>query len=604
VADIRLLPAELVHKIAAGEVIERPASVVKELTENALDAGATRISITVEDGGRYINVADNGSGMTPDNLRKAFVNHATSKLPVDDQLFAISSLGFRGEALASISAIAKVTCHTRTLDAADGHSLQLEPGQPPREQVSGCAVGTSITVADLFYTTPARLKFLKKPQTELAHIQELVECLALSQPAVRFTLTVTGKTTLDTPGNGELTPVVSHIFEPANWLPVDRQDDGMHLTGLVTPPTVQKATKRWLVMLVNGRTVKCPVLSRAIESAYEQILPPKRYPIAVLNLSLPYDQVDVNVHPSKREVRYANGQAVFSMARAAIQQALSNKGFWQQAGFIEADHSHIPTMHTSPVQAMGAGARLGYATAPAISPWQQAKPLFLPLNGPVTSQSQHAPDPLAHADGNPPPQFRVIGQLFLTYMLVETVQGLMVVDQHIASERVLFEQLGHQLLDSQPQAIQPLLVPLQHRLRPLQAERLQPLIPDLTRLGLQLTMGDDHHLIVTAIPALLQDRLPPQWLDDLINRLDASDAPAQLPLHDVVATLSCHAAVRAGDVLSLEAMTRLMADWLACVLPWSCPHGRPIAHTIATKDLNRFFERPSLPAQALHALKP
>ena len=597
--DIRLLPADLVHKIAAGEVIERPASVVKELTENALDAGATRIGIVVGDGGRQITVADNGSGMTPDNLRKAFVNHATSKLPTENHLFAINSLGFRGEALASISAIAQVTCHTRTADAVDGHSLILIPGQPAREQVSGCAVGTRMEVADLFYTTPARLKFLKKPQTELAHIQELVDCLALSHPHVRFTLTIEGKSTLDTPGCGQLAEVANTVFEPVSWLTVDREDDGMRLTGLVTPPTVQKATKRWLVMLVNGRTVKCPVLTRAIESAYEQILPPRRYPIAVLNLTLPFEQVDVNVHPSKREVRYAQGQAVFGMTRAAIQQALDSKGFWQQAGFN-------PTVATGPIYLPTTGYPAGNSQQPANRPyasasnkWQQVQPLLQPLQ-PLTDDTSTPPSEAGHEAS--PPQFRVIGQLFLTYMLVETVQGLMVVDQHIASERVLFEQLSQQLLDSQPQAIQPLLVTLHHALRPTQAQRLRPLLPDLTRLGLQVDIANDNQLTVSAIPALLQDRLPPQWLEDLINRLDTSDAPAQLPLHDVVATLSCHAAVRAGDALTPEAMTRLMAQWLSCVLPWSCPHGRPIAHTIATQDLNRFFERPGLPVQAMQAL--
>jgi DNA mismatch repair protein MutL len=601
-ADIRLLPSDLVHKIAAGEVIERPASVVKELVENALDAGATRITVTVADGGRQLSVSDNGTGMTPDNVQKAFTNHATSKLPTDDALFAIASLGFRGEALASISAIARVTCETRTVDAIDGSRLVLVPGEPLVQVPTGCAVGTRMAINDLFYTTPARLKFLKKPQTEVAHIQELLENLALSHPDVRFVLTLDDKTTLDTNGSGQLADVANHIYGATDWLTVHRADDAMQVTGLVTAPTIQKSTKRWLTLLVNGRYVRCPVLTRAVESAYEQILPPKRYPMAIINLSLPYTHVDVNVHPSKREVRYADGQAVFGLTRAAIQQALDTRGFWQQAGFTAVSSSAQPTTAAHPNPSTRLTSYFSSAKPsinPVNQPWQAIEPLYRPLTSDRDATVEQAL-PLED-QATTKPAFRVIGQLYLTYMLVETQQGLMVVDQHIASERVWFEQLSRQLMEAPAQSLQALLLPVQRTLRPTQAERLHGLLPDLLALGITATITN-LQLSITTIPALLQDRLPTGWVDDMLNRLDTTDSAPQLPIHDVVATLACHAAVRAGDALTHQAMETVMTQWLACTLPWSCPHGRPIAHTIPTGDLNAFFERPGLPAMAMHQL--
>jgi DNA mismatch repair protein MutL len=630
--DIHILPPHLVHKIAAGEVIERPASVVKELVENALDAGASHITVDIEDDGRHIRVADNGHGMTPENLRKAFINHATSKLVDEKDLFAIHTLGFRGEALASMSAIAKVTCATRTADAADGICMLSIPGQPVTEWPTGCAVGTIMTIQDLFYTTPARLKFLKKPATELAHIQELTESLALSHPSIRFTLTSAGKVTLATTGSGVLAEVIKTVYGDYDGLAVHRYDSErqMTVTGWVTTPNTQKATKRWMALFVNGRTVKCPVLTRAVEAAYENLLPPKRYPVAVIQVNMPFEAVDVNVHPSKREVRYAEGSQVFGLVRAAIQEALEQQGFWQKAGFMATQNptASSVTGFTKPYASTGFSS--GGAQAPINSGagWQLIEPLYQPLwsgtqvpplqsvnttSTPIDTGADHVNDtatsatPVKSVSQLAPNQFRVIGQLLKTYMLVETAQGLMVVDQHIASERILFEQFSLQCLDTTPDGLQPLLVPIQRQLRPAQSEQLAAYLPELARLGIKSTLTSAHMWVIESLPALLQDKFNQGIIDELLNRLDdisgqqeggssgTEGRTVRLPLHDVIATMACHAAVRAGDELSHEDMSLLMQGWLACQLPWSCPHGRPIAHTIGAHDLNRYFDRPSLP---------
>jgi DNA mismatch repair protein MutL len=327
---IQALPQQLINQIAAGEVVERPASVVKELAENALDAGATRVEIQISADARTIRVADNGVGMTAADLRLAFQNHATSKIRTLDDLFHISTLGFRGEALASIAAIAQVTCQTRTATAEAGLETTFDPSGQPIIQPVGCAAGTVMHVNDLFYNTPARLKFMKRASTEVAHIQEWVENLALGHPHVQWELRLQDRTVLKT--TGKMTPLLStdgeglktssllvsatqQVFKLSAEVPLipfaaEDASAGFAMSGVLGPPDQTKSTKRWMVVMVNQRIIRCPLLLKAIESAFETLLPHGRYPIAVLQLTLPAEQIDVNVHPTKREIRYAQGGAM------------------------------------------------------------------------------------------------------------------------------------------------------------------------------------------------------------------------------------------------------------------------------------------------------
>jgi DNA mismatch repair protein MutL len=608
--SIRILPPELVNRIAAGEVVERPASVVKELVENALDAGATRIQVSAGDGGRSIRVADNGCGMSETDALLAFQNHATSKLGDDDaDLFHIHTLGFRGEALASVSAIARVTCQTRRAEDANGLQVSLKPGQPPSTQPVGCAVGTVMHIEDLFFNIPARLKFLKRPATELGHIQETVEMLALSHPSVRFTLELNGNPVLNTRGDGQLADTVRHIFKVTEpLLPVAFADgEELGVTGLVSPPTVQKSSKRWLALYVNQRHVRCPVLTRAVEAAMESLLPPGKYPVCALFLTLPSEAVDVNVHPSKREVRYVESGRVFAFVQAALREALSG-----------VDPVTLPPRFASAPSGLGSqagGAQTGSYGGPRLSgfgqavtptgerPTQLALEVYRPLSSPqgALAPTAHAPtthDDTASPPSNSPPEerFRVIGQLYNTFILLETAQGLMVVDQHIASERVWFEQLQRQILGETP-AVQTLSLPLPRPLRPTEREWLHDSQEDFARLGFQYTI-ENESLLLSGLPVFYTGRADAlSVFDGLLNQL--ADTEQMRPnLDDMIATLACHSAVRAGDVLSPTQMEQVVTGWLASTLPWSCPHGRPIAHTIPSGELQAFFHRPSLPVNA------
>jgi DNA mismatch repair protein MutL len=642
---IHILPPHLINRIAAGEVVERPASVVKELVENALDAGATRIDISAGLAGRHLRVADNGCGMPPEDAALAFYNHATSKIHTLEDLNRIETLGFRGEALASIGSISKLTCWTRTADAAMGTKIALnELGEPVLSE-AGCAPGTVMEVDDLFYNTPARLKFLKRPQTEMSHIEETVQYLALSHPEARFTLTLNDKEVLKTTGSGELRRTMDEVFglkrESINLISVTAEDElaGLRLAGFTSEPGVMKSSKRWLVTYVNGRHVRCAVLQKSIEAAYESLLPQGKYPVAVFFLNMPATDVDVNVHPTKREVRYAAANPIFSFLRQGILNSLSAQGisleplrpssstpqklltphFSLSPHLLESSQSSVLSKSNlstlgqeksgTPSFYGGAGLRRNYATEPqssqaALNFYQPGRALQRP-DAPVDfsqDESSLSASTLARENGASESRFKVVGQLFNTYILLETSQGLMVVDQHIASERKFFEALTRNLTAETP-AIQHLLVPQSLMVSPVQQDLLLLYQPDFQRLGFLYQKDDEEKsLALTGYPLVYagRDQMFQRGglFENLLAQLEET-GEMKLDLDHLIATLACHSAVRAGDNLTAEQMEQVIEGWLACQLPWTCPHGRPIAHTISKGELNHFFHRPSLPVSAL-----
>ncbi|MDX2085691.1 MAG: DNA mismatch repair endonuclease MutL [Candidatus Melainabacteria bacterium] len=709
---IRLLPPHLINQIAAGEVVERPASVIKELVENALDAGATRVDIEASAGGRDLRVADNGSGMSAEDAQLAFINHATSKIWTEADLTQIETLGFRGEALASIAAVSRLTCYTRRSQDATGCRVRLRerlpaaahtdeslpvPVHPPTEvQPAGCAVGTVMEVQELFYSTPARLKFLKRPQTEMAAIEETVSLLALSRPEVAFQLHLNGQSVLKTPGNGQLISAIQAVYQlkklvgetsNADLIPVAYAEDGLglSLSGYVASPGIDRlhrASRKGWALFVNGRSVRCHLFSKALESALEGIMPPGRYPLSVLFLNLPTTAVDVNVHPTKKEVRYAQPNPVFQFVRHGLKTALA-EGYpragaqpsgAQQASGCDQEASFAKTglpphfAENDPLQKQNQQARNQQERTPqglwrelegveksssaAAAPWnstaqqslalQATAPLYVlgnaaeeawdEQNHPPLTASQESSQTLPKALSPTLPQtaeaefqsassalaedprraegedasrwkskdWKVIGQLFNTYILLETRQGLMVVDQHIASERACFERLSQQQTNGGVTA-QPLLSPLMLAACASQKALLQEHQAALQQVGFELTVPEEEPSIyLTAIPLLYPDRRQPPAADQfrgILARLEAGDA-VRLDTTDLIATLACHSAVRAGDVLTAQQMDGVVEDWLACRLPWTCPHGRPIAHTIRAEELHRFFHRSGLPVNA------
>jgi DNA mismatch repair protein MutL len=669
---IRVLPPHLINRIAAGEVVERPASVIKELVENALDAGATRIEISASNGGRNLRVADNGSGMTPENAALAFYNHATSKIQDEADLDRITTLGFRGEALASIGAISKLTCWTRRADAPVGTKITVsETGEPVLSE-AGCAPGTVMEVDDLFYNTPARLKFLKRAQTELGHIEEIVQFLALSHPEVRFSLTVNDKVVLKTTGSNALKRAMEEVLglkdEKIPLLPITAEDSelGLRVAGFASEPGVMKSSKRWIMTYLNGRHVRCAILQKAIEAAYESLLPQGRYPVCVIFVNLPTSEVDVNVHPAKREVRYAAANTVFGFVRSGIRNSLSAQGIRLDVPVLEASAPPVSHWPASPGdlsdQHFSANRLLDASRTPGRMPTVGgAGPNYKSLgynhshsNQPASDrlpayrQTSYAdPQPVQAALGfyalghslNPIPEvtvsaqaavsavepgaetepsvakpafangkFKVIGQLFNTYILLETVQGLLVVDQHIASERDFFESLTLNLT-AETSDIQRLVTALPLTVSPVQRDLLVQYQGDFAQLGFLYDLSGDSSggasagltVQLTGYPLVYAGRdgmfEAGGLFENLLAQLEET-GHMKLDLDHLIATLACHSAVRAGDSLTHAEMETVIERWLACRLPWTCPHGRPIAHTISTTELNQFFHRPSLPVNA------
>jgi DNA mismatch repair protein MutL len=646
---IQVLPPYLVNRIAAGEVIERPASVVKELVENALDAGSTRIEILIGNAGRNIRVADNGQGMTAKNATVAFLNHATSKIRTVEDLDQINTLGFRGEALASIASISKFTCLTRTPDTPQGTRITVnETGEPFAEEV-GCAVGTIMDVQDLFYNTPARLKFLKRAQTELGHIEEMVQMLALSHPAVQMTLKLNDKEVLKTAGDGTLRHVLNDVYKlaqnPIPLVPVATEDEpyGFRLAGYVSEPGHMKSSRRWMVQFVNGRLVRCPILQKAVENAYESLLPHGRYPFSVLFLTVPADRIDINVHPAKREIRYADSATIFSFVRGGVRNTLIAQGaqptYTAHPEYASSQPESDRTGSNLTVSAESGGQSSGYASRPSnlsgqgIPDTQKTTQGFFtttpyaPGRNSVPTQvaldlyrPHHADElPLLEADNpsscrpddsgnastekkdNAFERFKVLGQLFQTYILLETPQGLIVVDQHIASERTVFERLSRNFTAEKP-AMQRLLTHAPIAVSPTQQALLLQEIIRFQQLGFLYTVDEAASVVtLTGYPLVYQNRdkmfANGGLFENLLAQLEETGKMA-LDVELLIATLACHTAVRAGDSLSTMDMETVVTGWLNCTLPWTCPHGRPIAHTISKEQLNHFFHRTSLPVNA------
>jgi DNA mismatch repair protein MutL len=619
---VQVLPPHIVNRIAAGEVVERPASVVKELVENAVDAGATRIEVFASAGGRTLRVADNGHGMHPEDAALAFTNHATSKITEESDLSAIETLGFRGEALASISAIARVTCLSRTVEASLGVKVTLNEttGHLPQVGEVGCAPGTVMEICDLFYNTPARLKFLKRPQTELGHIEETVQLLALSHPEIQFALTLNDQQVLKTTGSGQLRRAIEEVFKLNRpdleaLLPVQQEDatTGFTLAGYMSAPGVLKSSKRWLVTFVNGRVVRCPVLTKAIESAYAALIPDGKYPICVVFLSMPADEVDVNVHPTKKEVRYASPGDVFGFVRHGLVESLARQGHTVQPtlqvepspaadplGYQPVQLStHGPLSHWGSSAGSGSGLKTG-ATFPS-GPRPTAGGLSqaaLSFYEPSVGEDAVSSEPVGGVLEPVAPRWKVIGQLFNTYILLETQQGLMVVDQHIASERTFFEALTQRTLNEAADTVQRLIAVVPMPLTPLQVDLLVENQAAFSQLGFAYQLDAEARTVtLEAVPIIYQDRQPRDLFGSLLAQLEETGR-MKLELDDMIATLACHSAVRAGDVLTQVEMTQVIDRWLACRLPWTCPHGRPIAHTIPTEELHHFFHRQSLPVNA------
>ena len=555
---IKVLAPEVVSKIAAGEVVERPASVVKELIDNSLDAGATQIAIEVR-GVSLIRVVDNGSGIPADEVELAFHRYATSKIDTIADLDAISSLGFRGEALPSIAAVAQVEVLTRTRDEIAGTYINLKNGAVVEKGKRGCPQGTSVTVRHLFQNVPARLKFLKSPATENSHISNLVSQYSLAFPEVRFSLSIDGRLILQTSGSGQLRDVLVKVYgmETAEaMIPVE----GSQIWGFVSRPSVARSSRSYLSFFVNRRWVNSRLLSRAVEDAYRGLLMTGRHPIAVLNISLPYQDVDVNVHPAKTEVRFRDEQRLFSAVQRAVRAAL-----------VEEMTVPVVSRQPSPV----------------------ATPTSLPEGHPVARQERLL-DSLPSAEPSSKsalPILRVLGQLFSTYIIAEGPDGLYLIDQHAAHERILFERIRAQRAARKVE-VQGMLEPLSIEVTPRQEEVMKASGEVLASYGFAIEPFGPRTYLLRTVPAMIKGDRAVEVVVEMLDSIGGGGNSAGWE-EKIAQSLACHSAVRAGQILSLEEMQQLVRELESTEWPHSCPHGRPTMIRFSSSQLDKEFGRSS-----------
>ena len=589
---IRILAPHEAAKIAAGEVIERPASVIKELIENSLDAGATQISVEIREGGlALIRVADNGCGIEPGELRLAFERHATSKVAAEEDLWRIATLGFRGEALPSIAAAGDVELLSRVAGNDVGARIRLRDGEIAEEGSGAAAPGTVFSVRRLFSSQPARLKFLRAPGSETTQAAAVVTHYAMAYPEVRFEFVADARTMLQTAGSGSLTDAIAAVYGAdvaraaieIDAPPANEGEPGVR--GAVVEPRLHRSSRNYIGLYVNRRWVKNRALTFAVEEAYQGMLPAGRRPIAVLDIRIPPEDVDVNVHPTKAEVRLRREREVFGVLQRAVRRALST-------------HSTVPGSSHS---LWGSPA----APQPAISPRPpmilQSTPVQAPLSRPPLAERLGANRP---PGAHPPamldrlPMLRTVGQVASLYVVAEGPEGMYLVDQHAAHERVLYERFLASARASRPQ-VQALLEALTLDLGAPHRALLEEHAAAFERLGFDVEHFGDSAYVVRAVPASLAGGDVARGLAELLDRMARDDGAATdgdadssvRAAHRVAASLACHAAVRAGMAMSPEEQRELLRGLEASEQPRTCPHGRPTMVHLAADAIAREFRR-------------
>jgi DNA mismatch repair protein MutL len=576
--QIHILAPEIASQIAAGEVVERPASVIKELLENALDAGAHSLSINIVEAGRSLmEVIDDGCGIPADQLELALARHATSKLDQAADLFSISTLGFRGEALASIGSVSRLTIISRTNEAEVGARLQVEAGiSGPVEAVASPA-GTLVRVQDLFYNVPARLKFLKTDTTERRAVDTLVTRYALAYPQVRFKLMEGNAPKLQTSGDGDQRAILASLYgvEVARqMLEVMAEEEGIKMKGFISPTSITRSNRREITFFINGRWVQDTPLNSALVNAYHTLLMVARYPMAALFIEIDPAEVDVNVHPAKAEVRFRNQDRIFSFVQRAARRAL-------------LAYAPIPSIST---QVMWGGSIPQSRSIDPAWNFSQGEPGDLSESQPLTDQPE-ANLASATLPGAEVPLLRLVGQIGSTYLVAEGPDGLYLIDQHAAHERVLFEKLMAQY-EKKNIPSQTLMTPTSVQLTPAQASLIEEQLPILARFGFHVEPFGPGIFQVRALPALFAHGDPAAALRALVEDFEEDERPLQNEIEARLAGRVCkRLAVKAGQVLSPEEQRALLNDLEACNSPRTCPHGRPTMIHLPVDLLERQFGR-------------
>ncbi len=642
---IQLSP-HIANLIAAGEVVERPASVVKELLENAVDAGATKVTVEIKDGGMtFLRITDNGCGMAADDARTAFLRHATSKLRTAEDLAAIGTMGFRGEALAAIASVSRIDIMTKTADSLSGISLHLQAGEITEESEVGCPDGTTIIVRDLFFNTPARMKFMKSDTVEGGRVAAAVQLQALAHPEVAVTFLRDGKQVLSTPGTGGLEAAVYCVYgrECAKMIKVDSCWEQYRLTGYVSKPTDSRPSRALQTFFVNGRPVKSKTMIAALEEAYRNQIMVGKFPACVLHLQLPSNAVDVNVHPAKTEVKFLSEKAVFDCIHYGVLGALNKTPDRPQVQFrSQSGPAAIPSEKSTPTSPPAfmrgvAGPQTGReeqsnatpakkdsfyrtmtaeeyrhfsaAMAAAPQPKKEAaaataaklppasrfavqEKIIMPASAPVKPVAAPPAEPEAEQVAMPIPQeipWRLVGELYNSYILVEQGEEAFLIDKHAAHERILFEKLKE---NQEAISSQTLLAPVPVRLNPAAAAELLANRPLLEELGFSLEEFGDNTVLLRQIPMDLSEDGAAEAVEAIASDLLSGRREEAGKVRDeVLHTVACKAAIKAGWLSDEKELLALVKQVMSREELKYCPHGRPICITLSKKQLEKQFKR-------------
>ena len=598
---INKLSKDLINKIAAGEVIERPASVVKELLENSIDAKSTKVEIRISNDCRNIRIADNGVGIHPDDIDIAFFKHTTSKISKYDDLWDITSFGFRGEALSSIMSISKLKCTTKIDNCDYAVKVSFDENGNLIKSKTVSNRGTIFEIEDLFYNVPARLKFLKNPKTEFSYIQEIVQQIALSNPDVSIILTNDNKTALKTLGSGDLLSTISELYSvniADNLLEVKNKDifTKMSLDGFISKPTFERSSKKSINVFVNKRPIKCQVFSKALDLVYKNRLPKGKYPFVVLDLTVNPNDIDVNVHPTKKEVRYSDPNKIFSFIFQTLNRVLENANYMEQDNVVlninakykqdlDEDDVIVTEKQIQDNAKITFYSLLDNKNENVQNESSNIKTLQFEQNNHHLSLINNVED--YKKEEVETENFKIIGQFLNTYIIFEENENLYIIDQHIADERYIYNNLKNSKnISSQIILISDIFEP-----EPVDLAFLHDNQTHFAKYGYEYIFKDDKKIIFRKIPSILSHIK----LKDILSQLLELKNEQQVDIEEkLLITTSCKAAIKAGDALMPWQMHNIVKNWKNTVDNLTCPHGRPIVKEFKKKDVNAFFKRSNL----------
>lgn len=580
---INVLSQETINKIAAGEVVERPLSVVKELVENSIDAGATNITVEIKDGGTsLIRITDNGSGIDRSDIKNAFLRHATSKIKSSEDLEYISSLGFRGEALSSICAVSQTEIITKTKDSLTGTHYEISGGIEKKLEEVGAPNGTTIIVSNLFFNVPARKKFLKSSITEAGYISGVIEKLSLSHPEIAFSFINGGKTRLSTPGNNDLKTVIYSIYGKEvekNLLPISFESGELSIEGFISSPSVVRGNRNFENYFINGRYIKNHVISKALEDAYAPYIMQHMYPFCVLNINLPANLIDVNIHPAKMEMRFDGSVNIYEAVYEAVFKALKKKEL------IPEMVIDVPKITEDPVPVP--------ARKPEIFETERIKEENVFFNyyasKPLT-ESIIREEPVLLEKSNLP-RISIIGQVFDTYWIIEYNEEMYIIDQHAAHEKVLFERFMQDIKNNEV-THQQLLIPEILELTISESMLLRENLSYFYEVGFEIEEFGGNEFKLCAVPAYFSFDNPKALFSEILSSIEENKKKqTPLSIYDRIATMSCKAAVKGNNTLSYKEAHELLSKLMSLDNPFNCPHGRPTMIKMSKYELEKKFKR-------------